>query len=176
MSVGKGVNNFKKIQQDTIKKNLKKIEISLSDMRYDSFTSISNLINCVSKSTGLHFSTIYKSRIYYVKCEQFYLTFLKKSMKYSLSEDEDKMLALQLENSNLKNQILLLNNTFNQIENISDVVSQDNSKDLDYQACFFKLIEDFYEYIDLNDEIFYNYSISFKEKIIFILSKNRKNI
>lgn len=153
MSVKKGVNNFKKMQDDKIAKNTIAIETALSNLpkKIDK-VSLSKIVNIVANLTGLHSTTIKKNEKYLNLCNDKFLSMAIKlpiSKKSSDNIDyERKIRLLELENSNLKNQVSLLNNVVKRLEN-NDI--QDNINTDHYKIKFEKLLKHFDKYIIIEE-------------------------
>lgn len=121
MSVKKGVNNFKKMQDDKIAKNTIAIETALNKLpkKIDK-VSQSKIVNMVAKLTGLHSTTIKKNEKYLNLCNDKFLSMaIKLPVIKKTSENIDyerKIRLLELENSNLKNQVVSLSNVVSRLE------------------------------------------------------------
>lgn len=153
MSVKKGINNFKKMQDDKVAKNTIAIETALSNLpkKIDK-VSLSKIVNIVANLTGLHSTTIKKNEKYLNLCNDKFLSMAIKlpiSKKSSDNIDyERKIRLLELENSNLKNQVSLLNNVVKRLEN-NDI--QDNINTDHYKIKFEKLLKHFDKYIIIEE-------------------------
>ena len=115
MSIKKGHNNFKKIQDQKVKENTLKIENALNNLpkKIDKVT-LSKVVKLVANETGLHFTTINKNEKYTAMCNEKYLNFklndMDKGKKNKNVETDNEIRLLKLDNTNLKNQIIGLKN------------------------------------------------------------------
>jgi len=121
MSVKKGINNFKKMQDDKVAKNTIAIEIALSNLpkKIDK-VSLSKIVNMVASLTGLHSTTIKKNEKYLNLCNDKFLSMAiqlpKNNKKLENIDYERKIRLLELENSTLKNQVISLSNVVSRLE------------------------------------------------------------
>lgn len=153
MSVKKGVNNFKKMQDDKVAQNTIAIETALSKLpkKIDK-VSLSKIVNMVAKLAGLHPTTIRKNEKYLNLCNDKFLSMaikLPTIKKNSVNIDyERKIRLLELENSNLKNQIISLSNVVNRLEvdGNKENIATDN-----YKEKFEKLLKHFENHIEIRD-------------------------
>lgn len=153
MSVKKGVNNFKQMQIDKVAKNTIAIETALNKLpkKIDK-VSLSKIVNMVADLTGLHSTSIKKNKKYLNLCNDKFLSMVIKlpaNKKRSENIDyERKIRLLELENSNLKNQIISLNNVVSRLESygIEECSEKDN-----YKEKFEKLLKHFESYIEIRD-------------------------
>ena len=104
MSVKKGQNNFKKVQEKKVKENTLKIEKALSNLpKKIEKVTLSKVVRLVAKETGLHFTTINKNEKYTEMCNQKYLSLklndVEKSKKKN-SESDNEVRLLKIENTN----------------------------------------------------------------------------
>ena len=124
MSVKKGQNNFKKMQERKVKENTLKIEKALSNLpkKIEKIT-LSKVVKLVAKETGLHFTTINKNEKYTEMCNEKYLSLKLNDIKKGKSKNsvqDNEIRLLKLENTNLKNQITSLKNVIQRLESGSD--------------------------------------------------------
>lgn len=153
MSVKKGVNNFKKMQDDKIAKNTIAIETALSKLpkKIDK-VSLSKIVNMVANLTGLHSTTIKKNEKYLNLCNDKFLSIAVKlpiSKKTSENIDyERKIRLLELENSNLKNQVISLSNVVSRLEVDGN---RENKEINNYKKHFEALFNHFKEFLDVRD-------------------------
>lgn len=153
MSVKKGVNNFKKMQDDKIAKNTIAIETALSKLpkKIDK-VSLSKIVNMVANLTGLHSTTIKKNEKYLSLCNDKFLSMAIKLPTIKKTAEnidyERKIRLLELENSNLKNQVVSLSNVVSRLE------KDENKESLttdDYKEKFEKLLKHFEQHIIIKD-------------------------
>lgn len=153
MSVKKGVNNFKKMQDDKIAKNTIAIETALSKLpkKIDK-VSLSKIVNMVAKLTDLHSTTIKKNEKYLKLCNDKFLSMainIPTSKKTSENIDyERKIRLLELENSNLKNQIISLSNVVNRLESHGN---KENTGTDNYKEHFEALFNHFKNFLEVRD-------------------------
>lgn len=153
MSVKKGVNNFKKMQDDKIAKNTIAIETALSKLpkKIDK-VSLSKIVNMVANLAGLHSTTIKKNEKYLNLCNDKFLSMaikLPAVKKTAESIDyERKIRLLELENSNLKNQVVSLSNVVSRLESGHN---KENTEIYAYKENFEKLLKHFDSYIEIRD-------------------------
>lgn len=154
MSVKKGVNNFKKMQDDKIAKNTIAIETALSKLpkKIDK-VSLSKIVNMVAKLAGLHSTTIRKNEKYLNLCNDKFLSMaikLPTIKKNSENIDyEKKIRLLELENSNLKNQVVSLSNVVSRLESDGN---KGNVTIDDYKEKFEKLLKHFESHVEIRDD------------------------
>lgn len=153
MSVKKGVNNFKKMQDDKIAKNTIAIETALSKLpkKIDK-VSLSKIVNMVAKLAVLHPTTIKKNEKYLNLCNDKFLSMaIKLPIIKKTSENIDyerKIRLLELENSNLKNQVISLSNVVSRLE----VDGNRENKEIDtYKEKFEALLNHFSDQIEIKD-------------------------
>lgn len=148
----KGQNNFKEMQQQKIRETTFKIEKALSKMpkKMDKPT-LSKVIKFVSEETGIHFTTLYKNEKYKDMCNQEFLRMSISKVGKKKNKDtevlEGKVRLLELENANLKNQIIGLNNVVQRLESGDTVVSEDDG----YKEKFEALLNHFSDQIEIKD-------------------------
>ena len=153
MSVKKGVNNFKKMQDDKIVKNTIAIETALSKLpkKIDK-VSLSKIVNMVAKLAGLHSTTIKKNETYLRLCNEKFLSMAIKlpvSKKNSENIDyERKIRLLELENSNLKNQVVSLSNVVSRLEVNGN---KENTEIENYKEHFEALLKHFSNFIEIKN-------------------------
>lgn len=151
MSVKKGQNNFKKVQEKKVRENTLKIEKALSNLpkKIEKIT-LSKVVRLVAKETGLHFTTINKNEKYTAMCNEKYLSLKlndieKGKSKNSVQDNEIRL--LKLENTNLKNQIISLKNVIQRLES-----GNANAVDsVDYKDKFEKLLKHFENQLEIQD-------------------------
>ena len=151
MSVKKGQNNFKKMQERKVKENTLKIEKALANLpKKIEKVTLSKVVKLVAKETGLHFTTINKNEKYTTMCNEKYLSLKlndieKGKNKNSVQDNEIRL--LKLENTNLKNQITSLKNVIQRLESGSA-----NFEDsVDYKDKFEKLLKHFENQLEIQD-------------------------
>ena len=152
MSVKKGQNNFKELQEKKVKETTQKIEIALSKLPANmEKVTLAKIIQFVSNEISMHYTTIYKNKTYKDMCNQEFLRMSFKKLGKRKNEDtaflEGKMRLLELENTNLKNQIISLNNVIRRIE--SD--NPEHSSADEYKEKFEALLEHFKDQIKIRD-------------------------
>ena len=151
MSVKKGQNNFKKMQERKVKENTLKIEKALANLpKKIEKVTLSKVVKLVAKETGLHFTTINKNEKYTAMCNEKYLSLKLNDIekgKNKNSEQDNEIRLLKLENTNLKNQITSLKNVIQRLEsgsaNLEDSV--------DYKDKFEKLLKHFENQLEIQD-------------------------
>jgi Leucine-rich repeat (LRR) protein len=154
MSIKKGHNNFKKVQDQKVKENTLKIENALNNLpkKIDKVT-LSKVVKLVANETGLHFTTINKNEKYTEMCNEKYLNFklndMDKGKKNKNTETDNEIRLLKLDNTNLKNQIIGLKNVIQRLETC-DNVGEENS-DNDYKENFEKLLKHFENQLEVKD-------------------------
>ena len=151
MSVKKGQNNFKKVQEKKVRENTLKIEKALSNLpKKIEKVTLSKVVRLVAKETGLHFTTINKNKKYTEMCNEKYLSLklndVEKSKKKN-SETDNEVRLLKLENTNLKNQIISLKNVIQRLEE----GNVDNSQKNEYKDKFEKLLKHFENQLEIQD-------------------------
>lgn len=153
MSVKKGVNNFKKMQDDKIARNTIAIETALSKLpkKIDK-VSLSKIVNMVAKLAGLHSTTIKKNEKYLNLCNDKFLSMaIKLPTIKKTSENIDyerKIRLLELENSNLKNQVVSLSNVVSRLE----VNGNKKNTEIDnYKEHFEALFNHFKDLLEVRD-------------------------
>ena len=151
MSVKKGQNNFKKMQEKKVKENTLKIEKALANLpKKIEKVTLSKVVKLVAKEAGLHFTTINKNEKYTEMCNEKYLSLKlndieKGKSKNSVQDNEIRL--LKLENTNLKNQITSLKNVIQRLESGSA-----NFEDsVDYKDKFEKLLKHFENQLEIQD-------------------------
>lgn len=152
MSVKKGQNNFKELQEKKVKETTQKIEIAISKLPKNmEKITLAKIIRFVSDEIGMHYTTIYKNEIYKDMCNQEFLRRSFKKLGKRKNQDvaflEGKMRLLELENTNLKNQIISLNNVIRRLE--SGYVDAETTDD--YKDKFEALLEHFKDQIEIRD-------------------------
>lgn len=160
MGLKKGMSNFKSKQQETILENTQKVEQAINELPKDiDKPSLSKVIAFVSEKTGLHITTIKKNKDYLCMCENVYLNLMMvKGSNNSQEVLELKKLVrtLELENTNLKNQIISLSNVIRRLENSENV---ENKSDFNYKEAVNALLEHFKEQLQVvNGEVIDPYS------------------
>ena len=151
MSVKKGQNNFKKVQEKKVKENTLKIEKALSNLpKKIEKVTLSKVVRLVAKETGLHFTTINKNEKYTEMCNQKYLSLKLNDVekgKKKKSESDNEVRLLKLENTNLKNQIISLKNVIQRLEE----GSVDSNQEDKYKEKFEKLLKHFENQLEIQD-------------------------
>jgi translation initiation factor 2B subunit (eIF-2B alpha/beta/delta family) len=153
MSVKKGQNNFKKLQEKKIKETTQKIEMAISKLPKNmEKVTLAKIIQFVSDEIGMHYTTIYKNEDYKDMCNQ---EFLRRSLdKVGKTKNKDiaflegKVRLLELENANLKNQNISLNNVVRRLETGDN---SSNSANDDYKEKFEALLEHFKDQVEIKD-------------------------
>lgn len=153
MSVKKGQNNFKKLQEKKIKETTQKIEMAISKLPKNmEKVTLAKIIRFVSDEIGMHYTTIYKNEDYKDMCNQ---EFLRRSLdKVGKTKNKDiaflegKVRLLELENANLKNQNISLNNVVRRLETGDN---SSNSTNDDYKEKFEALLEHFKDQIEIRN-------------------------
>lgn len=166
MSVGKGVNNFKKSQDIKTRKNKQNIDNCLLKIGHlESLISFSKFIFWVASVVELHPTTIYKNKTYYNNCSDAYLKNLKKHNVNHMTEEEKIISDLKIDNLKLLSQINSLNIHIKELKDKIDI--------LNYKCCFYKLLKYFENKIKINNigEVF-DISTTSKKKIICSLHDN----
>lgn len=153
MSVKKGQNNFKKMQDKKVKENTLKIEIALSKApKKIEKVTLSKVVKFVSNETGLHPTTIKKNDKYTEMCNQKYLLLKLNDIKKSNnSENDNELRLLKLENTNLKNQIVSLKNVISKLEE-NGLNNSDSSENEDYKIKFNALLNHFKDQLEITDD------------------------
>lgn len=152
MGLKKGMSNFTKKQQATVFENTEKIELALKNLPTNiDKISLSKIISCVSKETGLHITTIKKNEDYLRMCEEVFLNLMKVKSNGNpkeLLETKNKIRMLELENTNLKNQITSLSNVIKRLEKNDNLIEdrKDNSKE-----ALEAILEHFKEHLQIVD-------------------------
>lgn len=161
------MSNFKDKQLATILENTQKIEQALNEFPKDTIKpSLSKVIAFVSEKTGLHITTIKKNEDYLRMSEDVYLNLMK--VKSSVNNKEivelkKSVRTLELENSNLKNQIVSLSNVIKRLEKSENI---ETSVDNKYKEAVFALLEHFKDQLEVsNGEVVDPYS-SARPKLI----------
>lgn len=153
MSAKKGVNNFKKIQDNKIKENTIKIENALSIFPHDiPKITLSKVIHKVADITGLHFTTIRKNENYTKLCNDKFISMTIKSKrgnKKEIPQEDSINRLLVLENVNLKNQITSLTNVIKRLEENQN--SAEPSEDKKYEEKFNLILNHFKDHIEIKD-------------------------
>lgn len=153
MGLQKGVNNFKQKQADTVKENTNKLVEALKDIPKESCVSLSKVMYYVAEKTNLHISTIKKNKDYVQICEETFLKAMNVKSNLNLKEIlelKSQIRNLELEKTNLNNQIISLSNVIKRLEN--DEGKQKNSKeDSKYKEALFALLEHFKNQIQIVD-------------------------
>lgn len=160
MGLKKGMSNFKDKQLATILENTQKIEQALNEFPKDtSKTSLSKVVAFVSEKTGLHITTIKKNEDYLRMCEDVYLNLMKvksSGNNKEIIELKKTVRVLELENSNLKNQITSLSNVIKRLEKSENVETNVDNK---YKEAVFALLEHFKDQLEIsNGEVVDHYS------------------
>ena len=160
MGLKKGMSNFKSKQQETILENTQKIEQAINEFPKEiDKPSLSKIIAFVSKKTGLHITTIKKNEDYLRMCENIYLNLMKVkggNNPKEILELKKTVRTLELENTNLKNQIISLSNVIKRLEK-SEVI--ENKIDSNYKEAVEALLEHFKEQLQVvNGEVIDPYS------------------
>lgn len=160
MGLKKGMSNFKDKQLATILENTQKIEQALNEFPKDTLKhSLSKVIAFVSEKTGLHITTIKKNEDYLRMCEDVYLNLMKvksSGNNKEIIELKKTVRTLELENSNLKNQITSLSNVIKRLEKYENVETNVDNK---YKEAVFALLEHFKEQLEIsNGEVVDPYS------------------
>jgi hypothetical protein len=173
MGLKKGMNNFKSKQQETIFENTKKIEQSINEFPKEmEKPSLSKVIAFVSEKTGLHITTIKKNEDYLRMCEDVYLNLMKVKSNGNhkeIVELKKSIRTLELENSNLKNQIISLSNVIKRLEMSENI---NTNSDSNYKQEFYALLEHFKDQLQIvNDEVVDPYG-GVRPKLICKLPKN----
>lgn len=152
MGLKKGMSNFKSKQQATVLENTQKIAQALSDFPKDTDKpSLSKVIYFVSDKTGLHITTIKKNEDYLRMCEDVYLNLMKvkgTNNPKEVIELKKTVRTLELENANLKNQIISLSNVVKRLENSEGVITSSDSK---YKEATLALLEHFKDQLQVVD-------------------------
>ena len=151
MSVKKGQNNFKKMQERKVKENTLKIEKALDNLpKKIEKVTLSKVVKLVAKETGLHFTTINKNEKYTEMCNEKYLSLklndVEKGKKKN-SEADNEVRLLKLENTNLKNQITSLKNVIQRLES----GNYNGEETIDYKDKFEKLLKHFENQLEIQD-------------------------
>ena len=160
MGLKKGMSNFKDKQLATILENTQKIEQALKEFPNDIIKpSLSKVIAFVSKKTELHITTIKKNEDYLRMCEDVYLNLMKvksSGNNKEIIELKKTVRTLELENSNLKNQITSLSNVIKRLEKSENLEVNTDSK---YKEAVFALLEHFKDQLEVaNGEVVDPYS------------------
>lgn len=168
MGLKKGMSNFKSKQQEIMVENTQKIETALQNFPKDfSKPSLSKVIYFVSEKTGLHISTIKKNEDYLRMCEDLYLNLMKvksNSNGKEVIELKKSVRTLELENTNLKNQIISLSNVVKRLESSEN--KETNIEDKKYKEATLALLEHFKDQLQVvNGEVIDPYS-SARPKLI----------
>lgn len=153
MSVKKGINNFKKMQDDKVAKNTIAIENAINNLpKKIEKVSLSKIVNMVSNLTGLHSTTIKKNETYLNLCNEKFLSMAiqlpKNNKKLENIDYERKIRLLELENSTLKNQVISLSNVVSRLE------FNENRENLiinDYKEKFEALLNHFKDFLVIKD-------------------------
>jgi len=157
MKTKKGINHFKKSQDEKVKENTRKIEVALSNLpnKIDKVT-LSKVVRAVAKETGLHFTTINKNEAYTAMCNEKYLHLKLKGMlrKDSKSkgntELDNEVRLLKLDNANLKNQVIGLKNIVTRFEEGGQILSVQEEQ-VDYKDKFEELLKHFEDQLEIKD-------------------------
>lgn len=162
MSVRKGVNNFKKMQQEKLNTNKQKIEKSFVWLgSYEASISLSKFISSIADIAGLHPTTIHKNKIYYNICKEHYINNLKKYNKEFMSDDENMIEDLKLDNLELEKQIDSLTNTIKKLEN--------KIPNFDYESAFNEILKHFKDKIEFTDGKVFDISTKNNKIVIYDL-------
>ncbi len=172
MGLKKGMSNFKSKQQETILENTQKIEQAINEFPKEiDKPSLSRIIAFVSEKTGLHITTIKKNEDYLRMCENVYLNLMKVkggNNPKEVLELKKTVRTLELENTNLKNQIISLSNVIKRLEKSE---SAENKVDSNYKEAVNALLEHFKEQLQVvNGEVIDPYSGA-RPKLICKLEK-----
>lgn len=157
MKTKKGVNHFKKSQDEKVKENTRKIEVALSNLpnKIEKVT-LSKVVRAVAKETGLHFTTINKNEAYTAMCNEKYLhlklngMLRKDSKSKGTTELDNEVRLLKLDNANLKNQVIGLKNIVARFEDGGRKVDSE-SNEFDYKDKFEKLLKHFEDQLEVKD-------------------------
>lgn len=154
MSAKKGINNFKKSQDEKVRVNTRKIEEALSKLpKKIEKVTLSKVVRLVAKETGLHFTTINKNEKYTAMCNEKYLNLklnaMDKGKKKKNNELDNEIRLLRLDNANLKNQVQTLSNVIQRLEEGGTSV-EDEAK-LDYKEKFEALLSHFSSQLEIKD-------------------------
>lgn len=160
MGLKKGMSNFKSKQQETILENTQKIEQAINEFPKEmEKPSLSKVIAFVSEKTGLHITTIKKNEDYLCMCENVYLSLMKvkgNNNPKEVLELKKTVRTLELENTNLKNQIISLSNVIKRLEKSESV---ENKVGYNYKEAVDALLEHFKEQLQIvNGEVIDPYS------------------
>lgn len=146
---------LRELQEQRIKETTAKIELALSKLplKMDKPT-LSKVINFVCEDTGIHFSTIYKNEKYKEMCNK---EFLKRSLSDSLNKSKNKDIdllknqnrLLELENTNLKNQVISLTNVIQKMQDNSNFTVNEDS--INYKEKFEALLNHFKDQVEIRD-------------------------
>ena len=152
MSVKKGQNNFKELQEKKIKETTQKIEMAISKLpKHMDKITLAKIIRFVSDEIGMHYTTIYKNEIYKDMCNQEFLRRSFKKVGKIKNKDivflEGNMRLLELENTNLKNQLTSLNNVIRRLE--SD--NREHSSTNKYKEKFEAILEHLKDQFNIRD-------------------------
>ena len=150
MGLKKGMSNFKGKQQETILENTQKIEQAINGFPKEiDKPSLSKIIAFVSEKTGLHITTIKKNEDYLRMCENVYLNLMKikeGNKPKEVLELKKTVRTLELENTNLKNQIISLSNVIKRLEKSE---GEENKVDNNYKEAVDALLEHFKEQLQV---------------------------
>ena len=160
MGLKKGMSNFKSKQQETIIENTQKIEQAINEFPKEiDKPSLSKIIAFVSEKTGLHITTIKKNEDYLRMCENVYLNLMKvkgSNNPKEILELKKTVRTLELENTNLKNQIMSLSNVIKRLEKSESV---ENKVSSNYKEVVDALLEHFKDQLQVvNGEVIDPYS------------------
>lgn len=151
MSVKKGQNNFKKMQERKVKENTLKIEKALANLpKKIEKVTLSKVVKLVTKETGLHFTTINKNEKYTEMCNGKYLSLKLNDIekgKNKNSEQDNEIRLFKLENAKLKNQIKSLKNVIQRLESRNS----NNEDSVDYKDKFEKLLKHFENQLEIQN-------------------------
>ena len=154
------MSNFKGKQQEIIIENTKKIEQVISEIpKTIDKPSLSKIITFVSQKTGLHITTIKKNKDYLSICENVYLNLMKvkgSNNPKEVLELKKEVRLLELENTNLKNQIISLSNVIKRLESAENINSKTENN---YKEAVDSLLDHFKEQLQVvNGEVIDPYS------------------
>lgn len=147
---------LKEMQEQKIIETTAKIELAIAKLpkKLEKVT-LSKIINSVCEETGIHSSTIYKNVHYREICNQEFLRRTLTTIGKSKNKDKDteslinRNRLLELENANLKNQIISLSNALKKSYNSENI--DQNKDNNDYKEKFEALLHHFKDQVEIID-------------------------
>lgn len=146
---------LRELQEQRIRETTSKIELALSKLPNEmKKITLSTVIKFVCEETGLHYTTVYKNDMYKEMCNK---EFLKRSLNKTLGKTKNKDVdllrnknrLLELENANLKNQVISLTNVIQKMEDNGKIaVNKDNES---YKEKLEALLNHFKDQLEIRD-------------------------